>query len=88
MTTPATDSAATRFRSLLEPKIDREHPLKHLLESDWYFEYIETHDLYLSNKATLDAALDGAPDKVAYGYVYSLIEVRERIAILSGIAFD
>lgn len=87
-TTPGKKGSDERFRSLLEPKIDRKHPLDHLHEDDWYFEYIDCHDLYLSNKATLTAALDSAPDDIAYAYVYSLVEVRERIAILSGIAFD
>lgn len=77
----------SRFVSLLIPNVPFRNPLEHLKSSDWYMIYLEDTDLYLADKDTLRAALEQCPDDAAYAYTFAVIEMRERIAVLSGIPF-
>jgi hypothetical protein len=55
------------------------HPLSGLRDSNWYFEFIEIHDLRLCDKATLELAYAEAPTRAAQAYIYAIVELRQAL---------
>ena len=77
----------TKNFSILNPVVGLPDPLDGLKGSDWFDQYIENSDLYLSRKEVIESAFNEAPTDAAKGYIYGICEFRHRIALLTGVPF-
>lgn len=73
--------------SILNPVVGLPDPLEELKGTDWFDQYIENSDLYLSRKEVIENAFSEAPTEAARGYIYGICEFRHRIALLTGVPF-
>ena len=60
------------------------NPLTGLEGSDWYFEYIEIHDLRLCDESVLEDAYREAPTSEAKAYIFAIHQFRSVLCSVSG----
>lgn len=73
--------------SILNPVVGLPDPIEGLKGTDWFDQYLENSDLYLSKKEVIEQAFHEAPSEAAKGYIYGICEFRHRLALLTGIPF-
>ncbi|MDO8728610.1 MAG: hypothetical protein Q7K26_01815 [bacterium] len=78
---------STNKFSILNPVVGLPDPIEGLKGSDWFDQYLENSDLYLSRKEVIEQAFHEAPNEAARGYIYGICEFRHRLALLTGIPF-